>query len=290
MSEAVEILRPREKRRFLEAYDSAMEAWPRERESSLIATSQGHTQVHQCGPEDAPPIVLLHGMGATSAMWHPFVAGLREKHRIVALDTIGDVGRSIPEHLPRGIEDFTHWIAEVMDELGLVRAHFVGLSYGAWLSANMAASRSERVDRLVLLAPAAVFDRIGAEFLLRAASASFTRSPRSIRNLAEWLVHNPKTLDDPANLLEVGFQARRLTLLPPPHRLSDDQLRSIGASTLFMIGEHEPVTRPIKAISRAERFVRSIETVLVPNAGHMLTGEAPEQVNEKAAEFLSRKT
>ena len=290
MAEVIDVLRSREKRRFLEAYDSAMEAWPSERKSALIATSFGRTQVHQCGPEDAPPIVQLHGMGATSAMWHPFVAGLRGKHRIVALDTIGDLGRSVPERLPRRIEDFTHWIAEVMAELGLVRAHFVGLSYGAWLGANMAASRSERVDRLVLLAPAAVFDRIGAGFLLRATAASLTRSPRSIRNLAEWLVHDPRALEDPANLIEVAFQARRLIPIPPPRCLSDDQLRSIGAPTLFMIGEHEPVTRPMKAISRAGRFVRRIETVLVPNAGHLLTGEAPERVNAKVAEFLSRTT
>lgn len=290
MSRSVEVLRSREKRRFLEAYDSAMEAWPRERKSSLIATSLGRTQVHQCGPEDAPPIVLLHGMGATSAMWHPLVAELRGKHRIVALDTMGDLGGSVPERLPRSVEDFTQWIAEVMDELGLVRAHFVGLSYGAWLSANMAALRSDRVDRLVLLAPAAVFDRIGAGFLLRASAAALTRSRRSIRNFAEWLVHDPRALEDPASLLEVGFQARRLIAIPPPGRLSDHQLRSIGASTLFMIGEHEPVTRPLKAISRAERFVPRIETVLVPEAGHMLTGEAPEQVNSRVAEFLSGTT
>ena len=57
-----------------------------------------------------------------------------------------------------------------------------------------------------------------------------------------------------------------------------------------MIGEYEPVTRPLKAISRAERLVRGIETVLVPDAGHMLTKEAPERVNAKVAEFLSMAT
>jgi pimeloyl-ACP methyl ester carboxylesterase len=54
-----------------------------------------------------------------------------------------------------------------------------------------------------------------------------------------------------------------------------------------MIGEYEPVTRPLKAISRAERLVHEIETVLVPEAGHVLTGEAPERVNAKVSEFLS---
>ena len=290
MAEVIDVLRSREKRRFLEAYDSAMEAWPSERKSALIATSFGRTQVHQCGPEDAPPIILLHGMGATSAMWHPCVVALQRKHRIVALDTIGDVGRSLPERVPRNVKDFTHWIVEVMDELGLVRAHFVGLSYGAWLSANMAVSRSERVDRLVLLAPAAVFARIGVGFLFRAMSASFIRSPHLIRSFREWLVHDPRALVDPADLIEVGLQARKFAPIPPPSCLSDDQLRSIKAETLLMIGEHEPVTRPIRAISRAEHLVRRIETVLVPNAGHMLTGEAPERVNAKVAEFLSRTT
>ena len=287
MAEVIEVLRSREKKRFLEAYDSAMEAWPSERKSALIATSFGRTQVHQCGPEDAPPIILLHGMGATSAMWHPCVAALRREHRVVALDTIGDVGRSLPECLPRNAQDFTNWITEVMDELGVVRAHFVGLSYGAWLSANMAASCSDRVDRLVLLAPAAVFARISAGFLLRAMPTSFIRSPRLIRSFKEWLVHDPRAFVDPADLIEVEFRSRQLVSIPPPNCLSDDRLRSIRAATLLMIGEYEPVTRPMKAISRAERFVREIETVLVPEAGHMLTGEAPERVNAKVSEFLS---
>ncbi len=77
MAEVIEVLRSREKEQFLEAYDSAMNAWPSERKFALIATSFGRTQVYQCGPEDAPPIILLHGMGATSAMWHPCVAALR---------------------------------------------------------------------------------------------------------------------------------------------------------------------------------------------------------------------
>ena len=109
MAEVIEVLRSREKKRFLEASDSAMEAWPSDRKSALITTSIGRTQVHQCGPEDAPPIILLHGMGATSAMWHPCVAALQREHRIVALDTIGDVGRSLPKRVPRNAKDFTHW-------------------------------------------------------------------------------------------------------------------------------------------------------------------------------------
>jgi pimeloyl-ACP methyl ester carboxylesterase len=220
-------------------------------------------------------------------MWHPCAAVLRREHRVIALDTIGDLGRSLPERLPRNAQGFTDWITEVMDELGIVRAHFVGLSYGAWLSANMAASCSDRVDRLVLLAPAAVFARISAGFLLRMMRGALVRSPRLNRSFREWMVHDPRALEDPADLIEVGSQARRLVLMPRPGCLSDDQLRSIRAATLFMIGEYEPVTRPSKAISRAERLVPEIETVLVPDAGHLLTGEAPERVNAKVSEFLS---
>ena len=73
----------------------------------------------------------------------------------------------------------------------------------------------------------------------------------------------------------------------PPPTLPDT---SPAGSDITMIGEHEPVTRPIRAISRAEHLVRRIETVLVSNAGHMLTAEAPEQANAKVAEFLNRAT
>src|SRR4051794_13612703 len=58
-----------------------------------IHTTAGPTRVyHWAGAGD--PLVLLHGMGGTSIMWHGFVDDLRGRD-VYAVDTMGDAGRSV---------------------------------------------------------------------------------------------------------------------------------------------------------------------------------------------------
>ncbi|GGV36479.1 hypothetical protein GCM10010182_70780 [Actinomadura cremea] len=62
--------------------------------------------MYACGPADAPPLVLLHGGGTTAAVWYANVAELTRRHRLYAVDRIGEPGRSIRgERPPRTVPD-----------------------------------------------------------------------------------------------------------------------------------------------------------------------------------------
>ena len=52
-----------------ERYRSILDQWPDPNERLRIPTREGETFVLRCGPPEAPPVVLLHGAMATSAMW-----------------------------------------------------------------------------------------------------------------------------------------------------------------------------------------------------------------------------
>jgi pimeloyl-ACP methyl ester carboxylesterase len=102
-------------------------------------------------------VLLLPSMAATATLWQPNVAALSRHFRTYAVDVIGQVGKSIPTCRIRSRHDFADWLADVMDGLGLRRACLVGSSYGAFLAMNQALLMPERVERLVLIGPAATF-------------------------------------------------------------------------------------------------------------------------------------
>jgi len=82
--------------RYMDAYDAAMRLWPVPYESFDVNTSYGQTHIISCGVKDAFPLVLLHGGYASSTMWFPNIADLAKKFHVLALDTIGEPGRSVP--------------------------------------------------------------------------------------------------------------------------------------------------------------------------------------------------
>ncbi|AHD23957.1 hypothetical protein Y013_23490 [Rhodococcus pyridinivorans SB3094] len=70
----------------------------------------GTTRVTECGPPGAPPVLLLPGAGATSMVWFANAAALGEAHRLLAVDIIGDVGRSVADGDPvRNVDDLLGW-------------------------------------------------------------------------------------------------------------------------------------------------------------------------------------
>lgn len=72
-----------------------------------------------------------------------------------------------------------------------------------------------------------------------------------------------------------------------PYPLPDEDLKKIKTPTLLLMGDHEILYEPDQAIKRAEELVENIQTVLIPNASHMVLWEQTELVNSHILNFLS---
>ncbi|MDQ7907293.1 3-oxoadipate enol-lactonase [Phytohabitans sp. ZYX-F-186] len=101
------------------------------------------------GPAGAPVLVLANSLGTTVDMWEPQVPALAERYRVVRFDTRGH-GRSAVPHGPYTIGDLGGDVLALLDELGVARAHYCGLSLGGMVGMWLAAYAPERIDRLVL--------------------------------------------------------------------------------------------------------------------------------------------
>jgi pimeloyl-ACP methyl ester carboxylesterase len=98
---------------FYSAYDTVLSQWPAGVESVDVPTALGATRVQICG--DGPPLLLLHGGGATSTVWFALAAELTDSFRIYAPDLVGDPGRSVPTRRLEGVGDFVECLDGLLD-------------------------------------------------------------------------------------------------------------------------------------------------------------------------------
>src|SRR5215831_12353424 len=149
-----------------ERYLVFLKHWPVPNEHIRISTSQGETFIVACGPESAPPLVLLHGGAGNSAMWMGDVRAFAQNFRVYCIDMIGEAGLSAPSRPPLSSDAYAVWLDEVLHSLSIKRACIVGVSLGGWLGLDYATRRPERIERLAVLCPGGVGrQKIGIVFL-----------------------------------------------------------------------------------------------------------------------------
>ncbi|MFN8534448.1 MAG: alpha/beta hydrolase [Dehalococcoidia bacterium] len=113
----------------------------------FAATSLGQMHYRERGA--GAPLVLLHRTPDSSTMWDDVVACLAERFRTIAPDTPG-FGDSDAPSSPPEIADYARAVVDVLDALGIGRAHLLGHRTGATVAVEVAAAFPDRVDRLAL--------------------------------------------------------------------------------------------------------------------------------------------
>jgi pimeloyl-ACP methyl ester carboxylesterase len=113
-----------------------------------VSTSAGAVHVRRAG--QGPPVVLLHSNGHS---WHEFadvIGPLAKRFSVYAWDMPGQ-GDSDAVHPRTSIQGYADVLAEVLDELGLEQTAVVGCSVGAFIGAELATRRPQRVSAVALV-------------------------------------------------------------------------------------------------------------------------------------------
>jgi pimeloyl-ACP methyl ester carboxylesterase len=271
---------------YLACYDAVLREWPVAFEPQQIETRFGMTYVIACGRRDGPPLLLLHGLSASSTMWFANAGVLGQDFRVYAIDFPGDVNRSVPGKPPYSRASCARWLGEVLDGLGLRTASIAGLSFGGYLAFNFALAHPERVNRLVLLSPAASLAPIRLEFYSRLLLMLVSRQ-RGGNSFFRWLLgarySYPEAFRQQRAMALRHGRARWIAI---PVVFSDEELRRFQVSSLVLFGEHEVLCDVRRASQRARRLMANAEVDVVPGAGHMLPMEQPELINSRMRKFL----
>jgi len=269
--------------RYFAAYETTLALWPVAVESVEVATRFGPTHLNICGPQEAPPLVLLHGAAISATMWYPNIAALSRHYRVYAPDIVGELGKSVSTQPMRQAADYAHWLSDVLDALKVERAHVAGISLGGFVAFKLAQLAPQRVNKLILLSPASLLP-FRPQFYFRLAAAIFTPGLSAEKRQALSLgVASPNALPAIKQMLTPNDFKYQMFM---PKTETEDDLRRTPAPTLLLIGEQEVIYDPHRALSRARQFIPHLEAELVPNAGHGVSLDQPEVVNKRMLEFL----
>lgn len=288
MSRSSAFKTPEGKAAFLAAYDAAIKSWPVSYEEVDLPSRFGITHVVVSGPKHAPPLVLLHGYMATLTMWSPNIVDVSKDYRAYAIDVMGQPGKSIPDEPIRNARDYVTWLTETLDALHLDRVVLVGMSYGGWLALNVAVAAPERVQRLVLLSPAASFLRIVRQFTLRGMLTVLVPTRLTVNSFMRWLGITDTSVRE---LMYLGLKHFRMpgeTSRVIPTVFSDDQLRALRVPTLLLMGDHEVIYDPAKALARARRLIPDVQGELVPWSNHDMSFSQHRIVDARVLDFLKK--
>ncbi len=174
----------------------------------------GHqVRVHESGPRDAAPVVLIHGIGRSLEDWQPTQELLARDHRVISLDLPGfGLTRRMKGHW--GLEGFARAVVALLDALDEQRpVHVMGNSLGGAVAMTLAASHPDRVASLVLVNSAGFGREANVSFLpmVYGALAKLPVVGGRFKGLAR----------------STGIQSLRDVFFDPTH-LTDEMIRHAG--------------------------------------------------------------
>lgn len=253
-------------------------------------------RIHWTSLGQGEPVVLVMGLGCSSAMWFRIAPLLARTHRVILLDNRGAGLTRVPFFVVHRVSSMAADIAAVMEAAGVRSAHVVGFSMGGMISQQFAIDFPERVRTLSLLGthsggPWAVqatapvrkllFDKahMSAEESLRA-MRPYTYARETSDALFEEdalvrIAHQPTPRDYRAQLYALIYWSAYL------------QLPRLTMPALVMHGLQDALIPPDNARVLAERLPRAT-LVELPEASHWLTTDATSACLSALQEHLER--
>lgn len=263
----------------------------------------GRIRLVEAGRRGAPVILFQHGIGGHLEAYCKNLVPLADQFHTIAFDYVGHAlsARKAMEYTPLVLVE---QVRELMDVLGIDKAHLSGESLGGWVSGWMAVQYPERVDRLMLNTGAGIpivseKGRADMANLMELSKKAAGQAPSfaSVKARIEWLIH-PKNhhlvTDELVNLRlryylmpegrEVSPMVNRML---PRHDEFLVPLERIRQRTMLLWTRDNPIHDLACAEAAARRIPDATLYVMEADGAHWPQYEAPDEFNRVARAFFA---
>ena len=259
----------------------------------------------ECG--SGPPVVLLHGLGATNASMLTTLWALSRRHRVIAPDLPGhgETGKPIVRY---DAAFYAKWLLGFLEALELRRPDLVGNSLGGRIALEAAITAPSRVDRIALLAAAPVVHKLRQLVpfvrLLRPelAAVSMPLGERQALAAIKSLFAVPARMPDEWFEAAAGefarvwrlpgsrvafFSSLREIYLEEPHGDSGywKRLAKMTRPALLVWGERDPLV-PLAHAKAVSQALPKATSLILRDCGHVPQYEMPEITNRLLTRFF----
>jgi len=248
-------------------------------------TSDGSRIHHEVyGDASASPLLLLEGMGGDIPGWRRNILHLSRELFVVAFDLRGNGLSDSPDE-PMSMATFTGDVIELMDHLGLARAHIYGQSFGGMVAQELALTAPSRVAALILAAT-----HCGGAHAVQKGYAVPKDRPYLALYSQRFAEEHP---DHIAEDLEVGGRnpqeahSRRRQWEAMQGFDSFDRLPTLKAPTLVLHGSEDRLVPAENAQLLADRIPGAESRILI-GAGHLYHSEQADAADAAVLGFIRR--
>lgn len=242
---------------------------------------------------EGAPIVLLHGGLSDSREWRRQLDELSDEFTVVAWDAPG-CGRSADPPETFRLPDYADCLAAFIEEIGLVRPHVLGLSFGAGLALELY-RRHPAIPRSLILASAyagwagSLPPEVVEERLQQVLRQSELPPEQVVEAMIPTLFTKSASTDvinETAAIMSefhpVGMKATLFAIAEADLR---DMLPTIEVPTLLLYGEADQRS-PLNVAENLHAKIPTSKLVIIPGVGHASNLEAPEIFNAEVRNFL----
>lgn len=275
---------------YEEAYDKALALFKIPFIEQEVKTKFGNAHVIICGPKNGEPLVLLHGMNASSTMWYPNIKSYSKYYRVYAIDYFLEPGKSQYIGKTSNTNEIIDWYFEIFDQLQLKKFNLLGASRGGWLSVNIALRAGSRINKLILLSPAQTFGIIKPGFdIFSNVGYSVIPKRKKLRGILETMSSN---VDGMSQIFinqyfmatkKASIDANVIKMQP----FFGKELKSLKMPILVLIGDRDIINGGLN-LTRAKRLCANVDTGTISNAGHFLSMDQSDIVDKRVIEFLRK--
>jgi pimeloyl-ACP methyl ester carboxylesterase len=263
-------------------------------------SSQRHRIFYEVsGPDSAPPLLLIMGLGFSSRAWDELPPRLAEHFRVITFDNCG-TGRSPRPRGPFGIAHLADDAAAVLDAVSAPDAHVFGISMGGMIALELALRHPGRVRSLALGATYAGWLRsakpsvdVVAGLLAGIATSGRRRDPSAAARLASILVSADHLARDlagytrwMARVEHASTAVAALQLLAVARHDTEARIGRIGSPTLVITGDADRLV-PAENSRRLARMIPGARLVELPGAGHCFPVERLDETTRHLREFFA---
>jgi len=242
---------------------------------------------------EGPPLVLLHGALSDSRMWRRQLDELSDEFTVVAWDAPG-CGRSADPPETFRLPDFADCLAAFIKEIGLVKPHVLGLSFGAGLALELY-RRYPNIPRTLILASAyagwagSLPPDVVEERLQQGLQQSRLPPEQVVEKWIPTLFTKSvpvEVINETATIMSEFHPAgMRVMLLSFAEADLRDVLPTIKVPTLLLYGEADQRS-PLNVAESLHARIPASKLVVIPGVGHECSLEAPEIFNAEVRSFL----
>jgi pimeloyl-ACP methyl ester carboxylesterase len=269
-----------------------------------FATAEDGVRLYYEETGSGTPVIFVHEYAGDFQSWEAQVRHFGQRYRVITFNARGYPPSDVPPDVASYSQDrAADDIRVVLDELGIDRAHVVGLSMGSFATLHLGLRCPGRAISLTLAgcgygAEPSERDRFRAEAAAIAASidaegmeafaAKYALGPTRVQLQNK----DPRGFDQFRRMLAehsaIGSRNTQLGVQRERPSLYDlvDQLRAVTIPTLVITGDEDaPCLRPAILLKQT---IRTAALAVMTNCGHAINLEDPDEFDRIVGNFLAQ--